>query len=110
MKRTFIEFPAFSRLVSSKQFSDEQVQQVQEDIINGLGAPLQGTGGVKKIRCDAPGRGKSGGWRVLYADYDKLGLTFLIWAFPKGRRTSLTDAQKKIIRGIKQRIDKEVGA
>ncbi len=64
MKRTFIEFPAFSRLVSSKQLSDKQVQQVQEDIINGLGAPLQGTGGVKKIRCDAPAvaRAAAGGF------------------------------------------------
>ena len=54
------------------------------------------------------GGGKSGGWRVLFADYIDCGLTFLIWAFPKGGQDSLTGAQKKIIRQIKRDIDREV--
>ncbi len=108
MKRVFIEFPAFSRLVKEKQFSDSQLLRLQLDILAGGGNAIQGTGGIKKIRCNAKGKGKSGGWRVLFADYDSLGLTFLIWAYPKSRQANLTDGQKKAIRQLKLQLDEEV--
>ena len=108
MKRTFMEFPAFSRLVKAGKISDNQVRLLQLDIMAGGGSAIEGTGGIKKIRCGTKGGGKSGGWRVLFADYVDCRLTFLIWAFPKGGQDSLTGAQKKIIRQIKRDIDREV--
>ncbi len=108
MKRTFKELPAFSRLVVSKEISDEQIRRVQVDIMNGGGVVLEGTGGIKKIRCQGTGRGKRGGWRVFFADYDKAGLTFLIWAFPKNKSINLTSSQRKRLRTLKSKIDREV--
>lgn len=61
MRRTFIELPAFTRLVSAGTIPDRQVSSLQEDILNGGGETLAGTGGVKKIRCEDRNRGKSGG-------------------------------------------------
>lgn len=110
MKRTFREFPAFTRLVRSGQISDAQVAAVQHDIMSAGGVPIPGTGGVRTIRCAADEGGKRGGWRVLFADYRRHGLTFLIWAYPKTMRTRLTKAQQKAIAGLKRQIAREVEA
>ena len=110
MKRTFKEFPAFSSLVRSGQISDEQVRQTQEDIMAGGGDAIPGTGGVRKIRCRGHEGGKRGGWRILFADYERFGLAFLIWAFPKGGKATLTAAEKNVIRKLKRDIDREVEA
>ena len=109
MKRTFKEFPAFSRLVQDGEISDAQVARVQADIMSGGGRTMAGTGGVKKIRCEARTKGKSGGWRVFFADYGDQEVTFLIWAFPKSRQAALSATQRKAIRSLKQELDAEMG-
>ena len=82
---------------------------MQAAILNGHGATISKTGGTKKARAVA-GRGKSGGWRVIFADYAEYDLTVLIWAFLKGVQASLTDKQKQVIRDLKRDLDKEVKA
>jgi hypothetical protein len=108
MRRTFIELPAFTRLVAAREIGDAQVSVLQEDILNGGGATMSGTGGVKKIRCQDRGKGKSGGWRVLFADYEREEVTVLIWAYPKNRQANLTESQKKVVRGLKAQLDNEI--
>ena len=48
--------------------SDEQRAQVVEMLARDpeCGEVMQGTGGVRKVRVALPGRGKSGGARVIY--------------------------------------------
>jgi hypothetical protein len=108
MRRTFIELPAFTRLVSAGRLGDAQVSALQEDILNGGGATMSGTGGVRKIRCPDRGGGKSGGWRVLFADYEREDVTVLIWAFPKNEQANLAESQKKVVRGLKAPLDNEI--
>jgi hypothetical protein len=108
MRRVFIELPAFTRLVAGGGMSDAQVARLQESILNGGGELMVGTGGVKKIRCEGEHKGKSGGWRVLFADYGPQGVTVLIWAFPKNQQANLTASQKKVIRGLKVLLDEEI--
>ena len=108
MRRTFIELPAFTKLVSANEIDDVQVACLQEDILNGGGVMMGGTGGIKKIRCQGKGAGKSGSWRVLFADYDQEKVTVLIWAFPKNQQENLTESQKKVLRGLKAELDKEI--
>ncbi len=108
MRRIFIELPAFTRLVSAGEIPDQQVSDLQEDILNGGGATLAGTGGVRKIRCEDKNKGKSGGWRVLFADYEQEKVAVLIWAFPKNKQANLTASQKEVVRGFKTQLDKEI--
>jgi hypothetical protein len=103
-----MELPAFTRLVVGKEISERQVVAIQEGILNGGGKTMSGTGGVKKIRCEGEGRGKSGGWRVLFADYDQYEVTVLIWAFPKNEQAELTEPQKKVVRSLKAELDREI--
>lgn len=69
---------------------------------------MAGTGGVRKIRCEDRNRGKSGGWRVLFADYEREEVTVLIWAFPKNKQANLTASQKQVVRGLKAQLDQEI--
>jgi len=108
MRRTFVELPAFTSLVSGNELSESQVAAVQEDILYGGGKAISGTGGVRKIRCEDVQKGKSGGWRVLFADYAHEGVTVLIWAFPKNKQANLTGQQRKVVRDIKARLDAEI--
>jgi hypothetical protein len=71
---------------------------------------MAGTGGLKKMRCAAPGRGKSGGWRVLFADYPHLAKTILITAFPKSSKTDVSPSEKAALRDLKRELDETVGA
>jgi mRNA-degrading endonuclease RelE of RelBE toxin-antitoxin system len=108
MRRVFMELPAFTRLVVGKEMSDRQVAGIQDGILNGGGKTISRTGGVKKIRYEGEGRGKSGGWRVLFADYDQYEVTVLIWAFPKNEQAELTESQKKTVRALKAELDREI--
>lgn len=110
MRRTFLELPAFTRLVKARQLSDVEVTELQTGIMRGGGSTMPGTAGLKKIRCGTSGRGKRGGWRVVFADYDRLEMTVLIWAYPKGMQGDLTAVQKRQLRAVKKQIDDEMEA
>jgi hypothetical protein len=58
------------------------------------GRVIQGTGSLRKVRIARPGKGKSGGTRVIYYyhNVDKPMLLLLIYA--KADQENMTDAQK----------------
>ncbi|MGU3492693.1 type II toxin-antitoxin system RelE/ParE family toxin [Xanthobacteraceae bacterium A53D] len=62
--------------------------------------------GVRKARIALPGRGKSGGGRVIY--YVHLGSTlFMMFAYPKNEQEDLTPAQRKALIALVSGIVKE---
>jgi len=95
-------------LVSTGEIPDRQVSNLQEDILNGGGRTLAETGGIRKTRCQGKNKGKSGGWRVLFADYEHEEVAVLIWAFPKNKQATLTASQVKVVRELKAQLDKEI--
>ena len=55
---------------------------------------MQGTGGIRKLRWSAQGKGKSGGVRVIYYyQYVTMPL-FLLTLFGKGEKPNLTKAER----------------
>ena len=64
---TFIETKLFTRLVQ-EYLTDDEYQKLQVVLIErpDAGDVIPGTGGVRKLRWKAPGRGKRGGYRVIY--------------------------------------------
>ena len=109
MKRVFIEFPAFTRLVRSGRISDRTLKEIQADIMTRGGDVIPGTGGLMKIRTAGSSHGKSGGVRTVYADYPQQGIAVLIVAYFKNMKTKLTGEEKKALRLLKQRLDKQMG-
>lgn len=58
------------------------------------GVLMQGTGGCRKVRFAARGRGKSGGYRIVTFFTGENLPVFLITVFGKGERANLTQAER----------------
>ncbi len=55
---------------------------------------MQGTGGIRKLRWSAQGKGKSGGVRVIYYYHNEGIPLFLLTVFGKGEKANLTKAER----------------
>lgn len=109
MKRPFIEFPEFSRLVKDGKLSDQTLKSLQNEIMSHGGAVIPGTGGLRKLRAAGSGRGKSGGARVIYADYPEYAVAVLITAYFKNVKENLTGEESRILAALKRRLDEQIG-
>ena len=88
---TVAELPSY-RTFAEKHLSENE----RQNIINFLaknpksGDIIQGTGGVRKLRCGKGDRGKSGGVRVIYYFHSDHLPLYLITLFAKNERDNLT--------------------
>lgn len=64
------------------------------------GVVISGTGGVRKVRWGAAGRGKRGGVRVIYYHHSEHILLFLLTVYAKAHKTDLLPAEKAAMRRI----------
>ena len=81
---------------SDKLLSDSE----RTSIINYLalhpaaGEIMQATGGIRKLRWSAKGKGKSGGVRVIYYYHNESMPLFLLTLFGKGEKANLSKAER----------------
>lgn len=61
------------------------------------GDEIVGTGGVRKVRYAAMGKGKSGGVRVIYYFYDHDIPIYALLIYGKNERADLTAEQRKAV-------------
>ena len=100
---TFIETKLFTRLVG-EYLSDDEYAALQWSLASDplAGALVKGTGGVRKIRWGAEGRGKRGGVRVIYYVRTHRGEIWMLTIYAKNVAESIpTD----ILRRIREEID-----
>jgi mRNA-degrading endonuclease RelE of RelBE toxin-antitoxin system len=64
---SFIETRLFTRLVR-EYLDDDEYRELQKVLMDNpeTGNIIPGSGGLRKVRWRAPGRGKRGGYRVIY--------------------------------------------
>lgn len=95
----FIHTDAFDRSVKAV-IADEQLREIQDALCQDpeQGAVIRGTGGMRKMRWALPGRGKSGGVRVIYLYLAEQERIHLILVYPKNKKETLTDAVKSALR------------
>ena len=61
---------------------------------------MPGCGGARKLRVAKPGKGKSGGYRVIsYFAGDDVPV-FLLTVFGKNEKTNLTKAERNVLAGL----------
>ena len=65
---------------------------------------IPNTGGIRKLRWAAKGQGKRGGARVIYYFRDLNVPVYLLAVYAKGEKINLTEAEKKVMRGMVKRI------
>lgn len=97
----FIETPAFTESITAL-VSDEGYRALQNQLALNpdAGDVVQGTGGIRKIRIALPGKGKSGGARVLYFRRVAHDQIIFLFAFTKNEQANLTAAQKKDLKKV----------
>jgi hypothetical protein len=81
---SFIETKLFTRLVQ-ECLTDDEYRELQALLIErpNAGEVIPGSGGVRKLRWRAPGRGKRGGYRVLYYPKVEQGVIWMLTLYPK---------------------------
>ncbi|MCL4510053.1 MAG: type II toxin-antitoxin system RelE/ParE family toxin [Bacteroidetes bacterium] len=94
----FCELPSFTNTFSDIA-TDEELLELQLELCENpqKGDLVKGTGGARKVRMRRPGRGKSGGARVIYYWQDEEGVIWLIKAYAKSVAAELTAKEKKQI-------------
>jgi len=110
LKLTFVETPLFSKLLS-KYMDDEGYRRLQLAL---LAQPEKGdlipeTGGFRKLRFqdEARGKGKRGGFRVIYYVLNDEAQLWFFTIYRKDEVVDLTPDQKRI---LKRSIRSELAA
>lgn len=104
----FIETPIFTRQI--KQIAtDDELRELQKTLIESheKGDLIQHTGGLRKIRMSTGNQGKSGSARVIYF-LATVEVIYLVMAYPKNIKESLTHAEKAELKKLTQRLKDEV--
>jgi hypothetical protein len=66
------------------------------------GNVIQGTGGLRKIRWVARGKGKRGGVRVIYLHVSARQQIRRLLTYRKGVKDDLTASEKKVLRALNE--------
>ena len=100
---TFIESKVFTRLRDT-YLTDDEYAQLQVALIEDpeRGPVIRGSGGVRKLRWAQPGRGKSGGVRIIYYAKVREGLIYLLTIYAKNEEQTIP---AHILRKIKEEVD-----
>jgi len=95
----------YSRAMARMGLDDEAMRRIELDIVRAPEAHpvIRGLRGVRKARIALPGRGKSGGGRVIYFVMAGSDL-FMMTAYPKNEQDDLTAAQRKDILAALQNV------
>ena len=90
----FVETPVFTDLVC-KRLDDDDYRALQITLLlrPEQGPVIPGSGGLRKIRWSAEGRGKRGGLRVIYF-WDKASSTlYMLFLYQKNEQGDLSTTQ-----------------
>ncbi len=95
---TIVESKAFSRRVAALLSANERDRLIEFLAGNPLaGDVVEGTGGVRKVRFAAQGKGKSGGVRVIYYFYNRDLPLYALLVYGKGERGDLSPDQRMAV-------------
>ena len=100
----FVETSIFSKLLPD-YLNDEEYRGLQNFLMErpDAGAVIQRSGGVRKVRWAAGGKGKSGGVRVIYYWAKADDQIFLLTLYGKSEKEDLSAADlKRIVKLIEE--------
>jgi mRNA-degrading endonuclease RelE of RelBE toxin-antitoxin system len=95
------ETPIFSRQ-TERLFSEDEKRELIDFLAENplAGDEIPGTGGVRKVRFAASGRGKRGGARVIYYYLDETMPLYALLAYAKNAKTDMTPDEKRAVSAL----------
>lgn len=99
--QTVAETPIFSRQ-TEKLFSEAEKRELIDFLAEHplAGDEIPGTGGVRKVRFAASGRGKRGGARIIYYFLDDTAPLYALLAYAKNVRVDMTPDEKRSVANL----------
>jgi mRNA-degrading endonuclease RelE of RelBE toxin-antitoxin system len=99
---TVAEVDPFSATAARADLSEEERQAITVFLANNpeAGEVIPDTGGLRKLRWPGKGRGKRGGYRVIYYFFNKTTPVYLFAVYPKSQQIDLTAEQKRRLAGL----------
>ncbi len=99
--QTVAETPTFSRQADKIFSQDERRELIDFLARNPLASDeIPGTGGVRKLRFAASGRGKRGGARVIYYYADEAMPIYALLVYAKARKIDLTPNARRAVSAL----------
>lgn len=100
---SFIETKLFTRLVE-EYLTDDEYREIQATLIERpeAGSVIPGSGGIRKLRWRAPGRGKRGGYRVIYYAKTAQRVVWMLTMYPKN---VTDDISTQVLRQIRKEVE-----
>lgn len=94
-----IETPIFTKRIKDV-LSDNEYRGLQWTLVINpeAGAVIPGGGGLRKLRWAVPGKGKSGGLRIIYYWYTSDEKIYMLFAYKKSGQEDLTSKQIAILK------------
>ena len=94
----FVETPIFTK-EARDLLDDDEYRALQLALIlrPEQGAVIQGSGGLRKLRWGARGRGKRGGLRIIYYWEKEENTYYMLFLYPKSDQEDLTAAQLRVL-------------
>lgn len=103
----FIETSVFTKRITEYPDDDYRLLQKELALNPKAGKVIKGTGGLRKIRWSTPGKGKSGGLRVIYYNLTE-NTILMVFAFRKNEAENITDEEVKMLRAMTQKIKEQI--
>jgi len=99
VKAIFVETTFFEK-TRPKYLNDDSYDKLQISLMETpkAGVVIQGTGGVRKLRWAAKGKGKRGGVRILYYWLDSKSKFYLLTLYAKNEVTDLKSDEKQVLK------------
>ena len=104
--QTVVETPAYLRRAGRLQISEDELDTIKLLVAQqpDIGDVIPGSGGARKVRVRAKGKGKRGGYRIV-TFYSGVALpVFLLDIYAKSEKTDLTRGQIKNLRIVTNSI------
>jgi hypothetical protein len=93
---TIAQTNAFTRDADDAGMTEGEINSLIDYLAENpmAGDEISGTGGCRKLRFAAPGRGKRGGYRIVTFYTGELMPVFLLTVFKKGERSNLSKLER----------------
>ena len=103
---TVVETQPFARAAKRCGLSEDALNDLVSLLANhpDVGDEIPGTGGCRKIRFAASGKGKRGGYRVITFFTGRSIPLFLLTMYAKGERSDLNKAEVNALKDLTKRL------